>query len=321
MKFGGTSVATLPRWQNIRELIDSRRAEGARVLVVVSALTGITDALKQLCGEGNGDKRKAAAGAIAQRHHELLGHMQLSLPDTLAARLADLAALAADGPAALGELAWAAQVQAHGELMSSALGAAYLTASGLPTCWVDARECLAAIALPNQNERTRLLSATVEAHPDAALAARLAGRGEVFITQGFIARGEQGRTVLLGRGGSDTSASYFGALLKASRVEIWTDVAGMFTANPRQVPGARLLQRLDYEEAQEIATTGAKVLHPRCLSPLREPRVPLLIKDTNRPELEGTVIGPEVREHAPSEIGRASCSEREHRTWVAVGFE
>ena len=331
MKFGGTSVATLPRWQNIRELIASRRAEGARVLVVVSALTGITDALKQLCAEGNGDKRRAAASAIAQRHHELLGHMQLPLPEALAARLADLAALAASGPAALGQLAWAAQVQAHGELMSSALGAAYLTASDLPTQWVDARECLAAIALPNQNERTRLLSATVEARPDPSLAARLAALGEVFITQGFIAReapsdNGQGRTVLLGRGGSDTSAAYFGALLKAQRVEIWTDVAGMFTANPRQVPGARLLSRLDYEEAQEIATTGAKVLHPRCLSPLREPRVPLLIKDTNRPELEGTVIGPEVREHAPSvkaisaRKGLTLVSMESVGMWQQVGF-
>ena len=86
MKFGGTSVATLPRWQNIRELVASRRAEGARVLVVVSALTGITDALKQLCGEGGQDKRRAAAGAIARRHYDLLEHMQLALPDTLGER-------------------------------------------------------------------------------------------------------------------------------------------------------------------------------------------------------------------------------------------
>ena len=326
MKFGGTSVATLPRWQNIRELIASRRAEGARVLVVVSALTGITDALKQLCAEGEGSKRAAAASAIAQRHHELLGHMQMPLPEALAVRFSDLATLAADGSGASGELAWAAQVQAHGELMSSALGATYLSASGLPTQWLDARECLAALALPNQNERTRLLSATVEAHPDPALAARLAGLGEVFITQGFIAREAQGRTVLLGRGGSDTSAAYFGALLMAQRVEIWTDVAGMFSANPRQVSGARLLQKLDYEEAQEIATTGAKVLHPRCLSPLREPRVPLLIKDTNRPELDGTVIGPEVREHAPSvkaisaRKGLTLVSMESVGMWQQVGF-
>lgn len=331
MKFGGTSVATLPRWQNIRELVASRRAEGARVLVVVSALTGITDALKQLCGEGDRAKRVAAADAIAQRHYDLLAHMQLETPPTLAERLRTLAALADTGPAELGELAWSAQVQAHGELMSSALGAAFLSHSGVPTEWVDARECLSAIALPNQNERTRLLSAMVDARPDPALNARLAERGEVFITQGFIAReadveGSRRRTVLLGRGGSDTSASYFGALLKAARVEIWTDVAGMFTANPRQVPGARLLQKLDYEEAQEIASTGAKVLHPRCLSPLREPRVPLLIKDTNRPELEGTVIGPEVREHAPSvkaisaRKGITLVSMESVGMWQQVGF-
>ena len=326
MKFGGTSVATLPRWQNIRELVASRRAEGARVLVVVSALTGITDALKQLCGEGGQDKRRAAAGAIARRHYDLLEHMQLALPDTLGERLDELARLAEDGPAARGELAWQAQVQAHGELMSSALGAAFLSHSGLPTQWLDARDCLAAVALPNQNERTRLLSAMVEAKPDPALNARLAALDEVFITQGFIARETHGRTVLLGRGGSDTSAAYFGALLKAQRVEIWTDVAGMFTANPRQVPGARLLQRLDYEEAQEIASTGAKVLHPRCLSPLREPRVPLLIKDTNRPELDGTVIGPEVRAHAPSvkaisaRKGITLVSMESVGMWQQVGF-
>lgn len=326
MKFGGTSVAALPRWQNIRELVAGRHAEGARVLVVVSALSGITDALKKLCAEADADKRQAAAGAIAQRHYELLAHMQLPLPEPLAVRLADLERLAAEGPGVLGELAWSALVQAHGELLSSTLGAAFLTESGLPTTWVDARECLTAVALPNQNERTRLLSAMVEARPDPALAAHLAAQGEVFITQGFIAREAEGRTVLLGRGGSDTSASYFGALLKALRVEIWTDVAGMFTANPRQVPGARLLRRLDYEEAQEIASTGAKVLHPRCLSPLREPRVPLLVKDTNRPELAGTVIGPQVREHAPSikaisaRKGITLVSMESIGMWQQVGF-
>ncbi|MEO9078620.1 MAG: bifunctional aspartate kinase/diaminopimelate decarboxylase [Rhodanobacter sp.] len=326
MKFGGTSVATPPRWRNIRELVASRRAEGARVLVVVSALTGVTDALKKLCGEESPGKRKAAAADIVQRHHDLLEQMQIALPVTLGERLSDLVRLAEAGAATLGELVWQAQIQAHGELMSSALGAAFLSHSGLPTQWLDARDCLAAIALPNQNERTRLLSAMVESRPDPALNARLATLGDVFITQGFIARESRGRTVLLGRGGSDTSAAYFGALLKAQRVEIWTDVAGMFTANPRQVPGARLLQRLDYEEAQEIASTGAKVLHPRCLSPLREPRVPLLIKDTNRPELEGTVIGPEVRAHAPSvkaisaRKGITLVSMESVGMWQQVGF-
>ncbi|WP_250628662.1 bifunctional aspartate kinase/diaminopimelate decarboxylase [Pinirhizobacter soli] len=315
MKFGGTSVATAPRWRNILELAASRRAEGARVLIVVSALSGVTDTLKHIASQSDVGDRAAQAKALRERHHALCDDMQLDVPANLHARLDDLATLAADGYAELGELPWSAQVQAHGELLSSTLGAAFLTAQGLPTAWLDARECLHAVALPNQNERTRVLSAMVEARHDRTLCARLAELGEVFITQGFIARDEEGRTVLLGRGGSDTSAAYFGALLHAARVEIWTDVAGMFSANPRQVAGARLLQKLDYEEAQEIASTGAKVLHPRCLSPLREPRVPLLIKDTNRPELDGTVIGPEVREQAPS---IKAISARKNITLVAM---
>jgi len=315
MKFGGTSVATAPRWRNILELAASRRAEGARVLIVVSALSGVTDSLKHIASQGDAGDRTAQASALRQRHHALCDDMELDVPANLHARLDDLATLAADGYAELGELPWSAQVQAHGELLSSTLGAAFLTSQGLPTTWLDARECLHAVALPNQNERMRVLSAMVEARHDRTLCARLAELGEVFITQGFIARDEEGRTVLLGRGGSDTSAAYFGALLQAARVEIWTDVAGMFSANPRQVAGARLLQKLDYEEAQEIASTGAKVLHPRCLSPLREPRVPLLIKDTNRPELDGTVIGPEVREQAPS---IKAISARKNITLVAM---
>ncbi|MGH8026141.1 MAG: bifunctional aspartate kinase/diaminopimelate decarboxylase, partial [Pseudoxanthomonas sp.] len=112
----------------------------------------------------------------------------------------------------------------------------------------------------------------------------------MLLTQGFIARHRDGDTAILGRGGSDTSAAYFGALLGAQRVEIWTDVPGMFSANPREVPDARLLTRLDYAEAQEIATTGAKVLHPRSIKPCRDAGVPMAILDTERPELPGTSI-------------------------------
>ena len=326
MKFGGTSVANVPCWESILDLLESRHREGGRVLVVVSALPGMTDVLRQLskCAERN--ERLAAVAGIAQRHRGLLESMQLRESAELAALLASLAELADAGWVEQDARSYQAQVQAFGELLSSVLGAAFLNRGGLPTQWLDAREHLSATVLPNQNVRTRMLSAMVAATPDPALATRLAGLGEVFITQGFIARDLQGRTVLLGRGGSDTSAACFGALLNAQRVEIWTDVAGMFTANPRQVPGARLLRRLDYEEAQEIASTGAKVLHPHCLQPLREPRVPLLIKDTNRPELDGTVIGPEVRAHAPSvkaisaRKGITLVSMESVGMWQQVGF-
>lgn len=323
LKFGGTSVATAERWRTILDLAAARRAEGMRVLVVVSALSGVTDALKALCTCAPAEREAALASVIA-RHRELAGQMQLAdigrVERWLAALGASIAAAAPD------RLTWHATVQAHGELLSSSIGAAFMTANGLPTEWLDAREALVARELPFLNERARVLSAQVQADPDAAFAARLAARGDVFISQGFIARNGEGETVLLGRGGSDTSAAYMGALLRAARVEIWTDVAGMFTADPRQVPGARLLQHLDYDEAQEIATTGAKVLHARCLSPCRRARVPLWVKDTRHPDLDGTAVAPQPAEMAPSikaissRRGITLVSMETSGMWQQVGF-
>jgi len=386
LKFGGTSVATAERWRTILDLAAVRRAAGMRVLVVVSALSGITDALKALCRCAPSE-REAAWASVVARHRELAVQMQLAdvarvehwlaslralvfpLPPGERARLRptgsavnsisrtegrapwmararagedlDVQAELANSeppprravPGASRRLSrgerghwWHAAVQAHGELLSSAIGAAFMTANGLPTEWLDARDVLLARELPFLNERARVLSAQVQAEPDVAFAAQMAARGEVFISQGFIARNAEGETVLLGRGGSDTSAAYMGALLRAARVEIWTDVAGMFTADPRQVPGARLLQHLDYDEAQEIATTGAKVLHARCLSPCRRARVPLWIKDTQHPDLDGTVVAPQPAEIAPSikaissRRGITLVSMETSGMWQQVGF-
>ena len=295
LKFGGTSVSTTARWKTIRDLAAARRAEGARVLVVVSALSGMTDTLKGVCAELDVTQRLAVWARIESRHAALAAALGLAPAAAWRTQLQSLHALLAQAASSQGALPWQAAVMAHGELLSSALGADFLGAH-----WLDARGVLHAHAQPNQSERVQRLSATLETAPDAAVAAALAQRGEVLITQGFIARDAAGATVLLGRGGSDTSAAHFGALLRAARVEIWTDVAGMFSANPRQVADARLLRQLDYEEAQEIATTGAKVLHPRCLAPLRAPCVPLWIKDTERPALDGTVIGAEAVSASPS---------------------
>lgn len=328
MKFGGTSVANASNWGNILALARAHRADGARVLVVVSALSGITDALRALCAETGELARAALVDNIVARHRELVAAMQLPGAESMEAHLHSLRTLASDdSPSDAGEaLYWRATVQAHGELLSSSLGQAFLSHNGLRTAWVDSRECLHAAPIPNQNARTRALSAIVQPTLDSTLRERMAAAGDVHIAPGFMASDEEGRTVLLGRGGSDTSAACFGALLGAARVEIWTDVTGMFSANPRQVPAARLLNRLDYEEAQEIATTGARVLHPRCLSPLREPRVPLLIKDTAHPHFVGTEIGPQLRETAPSvkaistRKGITLVSMESVGMWQQVGF-
>lgn len=299
VKYGGTSVSSRASWDSIAATLRALRSSGHRVLIVVSALTGITDRLHALGEPGVADaRRQALLREIADRHHGLIAELALADATLLDGPLAELARLC---PAAGDASSPAAQARllSQGELLSSTLGAAYLRAAGLAVAWIDAREWLDARVLPNQTPRTRYLSATVPAEPDRVKADRLAEHGDLLITQGFIARDEGGGTVVLGRGGSDTSAGCFGALLQAERVEIWTDVPGLFSADPRRVPDARLLARLDYEEAQEIATSGAKVLHPRCLSPVRRARVPLVIKDTRRPGLPGTVISRQVPGSAP----------------------
>jgi len=288
LKFGGTSVSRRNRWDTIGRLAGKRMSdEGVRVLVVVSALSGVTNELQAIA---NGDDVHARIAALVERHRAFCGELDLDPDAVLGQRLAALQALGSDARAAQRPLEWQAEVLAQGELLSSTLGAAYLRSQGLDFGWCDARDWLDAVSLPNASPWSQRLSVNC----------RLDGEGfgerfstqptKALITQGFISRHGDGGTAILGRGGSDTSAAYFGALLKAQRVEIWTDVPGMFSANPRDVPEARLLTRLHYAEAQEIATTGAKVLHPRSIAPCRDAGVPMAILDTERPELPGTRI-------------------------------
>lgn len=290
LKFGGTSVSRRHRWDTIGKLAKKRAEEtGARVLVVVSALSGVTNELTAIA-DGAPDSRDRVA-ALVERHEGFLAELGLGR-EVLAERLAALQGLLDDTRAATRPLEWQAEVLGQGELLSSTLGAAYLHASGLDMGWMDARQWLGAMPpQPNQSDWSQRLSVNCQWRADAEWMQRFRAQPtRLLITQGFISRHADGGTAILGRGGSDTSAAYFGALLGASRVEIWTDVPGMFSANPRDVPDARLLTRLDYYEAQEIATTGAKVLHPRSIKPCRDAGVPMAILDTERPELPGTSI-------------------------------
>ena len=291
LKFGGTSVSKRDRWDTIGRLAAERmRLHDSRALVVVSALAGVTNALQEIA-DGVEDP-PARLEVLARRHREFAVELGLDPGEVLGERLAALLALGGDARAVDRPLDWQAEVLAQGELLSSTLGAAYLGAQGLAPGWLDARDWLQAQALPNQGEWVGRMAATGRREADDAWRARFAAQSDapMLITQGFIARHGDGGTALFGRSGSDTSAALFGALLGAARVEIWTDVPGMFSANPREVPDARLLQRLDYAEAQEITTTGARVLHPRALGPCRDAGVPLAILDTARPDLPGTVI-------------------------------
>lgn len=284
MKFGGTSVASKERWLAIGRAVEEAARDSDQVLVVCSAVSGISDLLEKLCRVAPTGGGASVLQQIEQRHRSLAEELGLTL-EPVQGFLEELSRLAT-GMGLTGECSprLRARVLACGELMSTTLGAAFLGAK-----WHDARELLVSVDLEGQRNDNHFLEAVCEFERDPSMESRL-GEHPVVITQGFIASDSRGHTVLLGRGGSDTSASYFAAKLGAARLEIWTDVAGMYTADPRRIPTARLLKELDYREAQELATVGAKVLHPRSLEPCRSGRIPIQIRCTPRPDLGGTII-------------------------------
>lgn len=293
LKFGGTSVSSLGNWRHIGDIVRERRASGARVLIVHSALSGVTDRLEKLLEAALRDEYLEPLAALRQRHTELgiaLG-IATQVERALDPWFAELAHLI-DSVALIREVTEKsrARVMAMGELLATEIGACYLRSLGLEAAWLDARRVLRAERREAASVRASYLSATCDFAPNAEVAAKVAAAGDIVITQGFIASDVTGDTVLLGRGGSDTSGAYFAALLEAQQLEIWTDVPGMFSANPRSMPMARQLLELTYDEAQEIATAGAKVLHPRCLLPVRQYSIPLLVYATQMPQLRGTRI-------------------------------
>jgi bifunctional diaminopimelate decarboxylase / aspartate kinase len=303
LKFGGTSVSSVANWNNVAEVVRERLAEGVRPVVVHSALSGITDRLEQLLAKAPEGGWETIMEQIESRHRDLARDLGVVPSHDLEEQFKRLRQIAA-GIALVGEVSerLRARVMAQGELFATRLGAAFIASRGLDARWVDARTVLKAEARRNASMRSSYLSATCNFEADLELQERWSAQGAVWITQGFIASDEAGDTVLLGRGGSDTSGSYFAAKLQAQRLEIWTDVPGMFSANPRTVPTARLLRALEYDEAQEIASSGAKVLHPRSIMPAKQYNIPIYVYATQTPKLEGTVIttrggegGPQVK--------------------------
>lgn len=298
-KFGGTSVSSRDTWNNILRITQKHLANGLQPVIVCSARAQASNELEQM-----------VEAAKINSHHPL---KETYLSKTIA--LAD--ALEVDpqlieedakqleqwltGIALLHEAPAKthAQILSLGELMLTRLGHAFLKRQGVNCLWFDAREALTALPLPGDDVQ-RYCNARVASDINPSLIEQLSNSGaDVILTQGFIAANTQGETVLLGRGGSDTSAALFAAILDAAVCEIWTDVPGIYTANPHQLPHARLLKVLNYEEAQEIASMGAKVLHPLCIPPVRKANIPMYVKYTGMPEHSGTQIFTKSDDDAP----------------------
>ena len=303
LKFGGTSVSSVENWETIAELVKARLDAGLKPVIVHSALRGVSNALEETLSMAVAGDPSAHLERIRRQHFELAEALGLDAVPLLEERLHELEQLVA-GVRLVKEVSVRVRVRvmALGELLSTSLGAAFLARKGLPATWMDARDLLRSRSRPGRNPAMSYLSATCDFAADPALRESLEGNG-VVVTQGFIARNTSGETVLLGRGGSDTSAAYFAAKLQTRRLEIWTDVPGMFTADPRVVPSARLLVALHYDEAQELASAGSSVLHPRCISPARDHGIPIFIRSTTSPEIAGTVISSVTDEVEPQVKG------------------
>ena len=304
MKFGGSSVSTAENWKTIVELLKHRLADGLKPVIVHSALKGVSNSLEEfLTSAVTGDPSKSL-DEIREQHYALAAALGLNGQEMLDKLFHELEQLVS-GVRLVGEVSVRVRVRimALGELMATRLGAAYLESQALPVQWMDARDLLTSRSHGNHETGSSYLSATCDFEPDISLQSTLAKEGKIILTQGFIARNKNSETVLLGRGGSDTSASYFAAKLQARRLEIWSDVPGMFTADPRVIPSARLLIALHYDEAQELASAGSSILHPRCITPIRESRIPLFVRSTTSPEIAGTVISSITEEVEPQVKG------------------
>ena len=290
-KFGGTSVADAAAIGRLVGIVRSRAAD--RPLVVVSALAGVTDALLGLARAvhaGDGAALDAALGALVDRH-QATAREHPGAASALAAIGEDAAALRRDLGAALGRMLRPAELDAlagRGELWSSRLVAAALESAGLGATWVDIRPIM--VTDDRHGRATPYMQALADRARECLRP--LLDAGLVPVTQGFIGATADGTPTTLGRGGSDFTAALLGAVLEVARVEIWTDVNGLMTADPRIVPSARTLRYASYEEAAELATFGAKVLHPATAQPLVRAGIPIVVLNSMRPDDPGTIIEP-----------------------------
>lgn len=298
MKFGGTSVADAEAMMRVINIVRdqiARHPQDRLPVVVVSAMSKVTDRLVEtgrLAGEGRGDEAARLLADLLARHIGVAsalvdGQALADMKDLLTREFTDLSTRVRQW-AAQGEVSPVATdaILAMGELASSRMVAAAFAGQGIPAAWVDARRVLVTDA--EHTAAAPDTDATCRRTQD--LVASRAAAGEVPVLGGFIGATHAGVTTTLGRGGSDYSAAIFGACLDVDEIQIWTDVDGMLTADPRVVADPVLVPQLSFSEASELAYFGAKVLHPSTILPAVAKNIPVRILNSRRPELSGTMI-------------------------------
>ncbi|WP_210464613.1 aspartate kinase [Rufibacter roseolus] len=288
LKFGGTSVANAGA---IRQLISIlREKNNPKMLVVVSAMSKVTDLLISLY-------QKAAThdvtylellSQLESKHMEAIEELvpmsqQIDIKGRIKMIFRELEDLCR-GIYLLDELSDStkARVMAYGERLSSAIVSVAFQHHGLPNILVDSRDFI--------QTDNNYLNAKVNLKATYAFMRDNLPQADLLVAPGFIARSADGKTTVLGRGGSDYTASLYAAALNAELLEIWSDVDGMYTTDPRKAAAAYSIEELSYEEAMELAYFGAKVLYPPTIAPLVAAKIPLVLKNTFNPAHKGTLI-------------------------------
>ncbi len=288
-KFGGTSVADFEAMNRSADIVLSRSDVK---LVVLSASAGVTNLLVSLA-EGQPVEGR-------QQLLEKLGHIQYAIVDKLRAaavireeiaRILENVSLLADKAALTPSVELTDELVSHGELLSTLLFTEIVRERDVPVQWFDVRKVM------------RTSDRFGHAEPDVAAVAELSQASlaplvsqSLVITQGFIGREDNGLTTTLGRGGSDYTAALLGEALQAQRIDIWTDVQGIYTTDPRIVPAAKRIDEITFEEAAEMATFGAKVLHPATLLPAVRNGIPVFVGSSKAPDAGGTIVDNQTKQ-------------------------
>lgn len=289
LKFGGTSVGSVENLRRVKEIV-TRQSDD--VLVVVSALGGVTDKILSMARTATTRNTFNTTGMdeIVQRHFSMIealipAEQQADVKAKIQPRLEELNDLL-KGVSLLGELTPRTldRIGSCGELLSSTIIAPYLEAK-----WADS---LALIKTDSQ-----FLKATVDFETtNRNIRTAFASFKGVAVAPGFVGSNELGEITTLGRGGSDYTAAIYAAALDAESLEIWTDVDGFMTADPRVISKAYVIDYLTYAEAMELSHFGAKVIYPPTILPVYRKKIPVWIKNTTNPEFQGTLIGAEQQE-------------------------
>lgn len=292
MKFGGTSVANSEAMAKVVDIV-AKAVDRDRTILVSSAISGCTDTLIRIghLAAARDEQYKSFIDELQDKHHQIIKELLPIEKHEESAEacdcLFDSLRSIAYGVFLLGELSPASldAIQSFGELWSTKILATKLASIGIATKWIDSRNIIRTVSENGKNvadiqQTYSNVEEMIEQNPITQL----------FVIPGFIASDKYGRTTTLGRGGSDYSASLFAVGCQARIIEIWTDVPGMMTANPKTVPTARTISHISYRAALELSHFGAKVIYPPTIQPVVTEGIPIYIKNTFDPDAFGTLI-------------------------------